>query len=375
MGGCYRHSTDHFGDEPCASHTFIDNWVDHYYLTGDLRTLEVLREAGGFLRGFHWTEDAQYSFSLRGIGNAFRGLLYLHEVTGDESFLRRAEEVWEVIARGQNDDGSWHKRFQVSTPDRLALQNPYGMASEGTTLAVELGAPPFSDEEHLELRGRDKPIVRVMPYEEQKGYQSHYLLIGVELLHRLTGRQDVAAAYVRAVDWFCGGPGSTGPEFALSQHYYGIVCRAPGLRLAPHRPRVLPGDRPRRPRAAHADAGPERRPQEAGLRGHEPHGPEPAVLRGAVPARGAGRGWDGGAGGLSLRGRAARPANPRRGGSPARRRPGRPPGTMALWLRRKLWQSRLSGWHPEAWANHGPGLQNRTLVALGGTWIVEAQET
>ena len=225
VGGCYRHSTDHFGDEPCASHTFIDNWVDHYYLTGDLRTLEVLREAGGFLRGFHWTEDAQYSFSLRGIGNAFRGLLYLYEVTGDESFLRRAEEVWEVIARGQNDDGSWHKRFQVSTPDRLALQNPYGMASEGTTLAVELGAPPFSDEEHLELRGRDKPIVRVMPYEEQKGYQTHYLLIGVELLHRLTGREDVAAAYVRAVDWFCGGPGSTDPEFALSQHYYGIVCR------------------------------------------------------------------------------------------------------------------------------------------------------
>ncbi|MBM3460359.1 MAG: hypothetical protein FJX77_17705, partial [Armatimonadetes bacterium] len=25
VGGCYRHSTDHFGDEPCASHTFPDN--------------------------------------------------------------------------------------------------------------------------------------------------------------------------------------------------------------------------------------------------------------------------------------------------------------------------------------------------------------
>ena len=89
VGGCFRHSVDHFGDEPCASHTFIDNWVDHYYLTGDLRTLQVLREAGAFLYNFHWTEDPQFSFSLRSIANALRGLLYVYEVTGEERFLRR----------------------------------------------------------------------------------------------------------------------------------------------------------------------------------------------------------------------------------------------------------------------------------------------
>ena len=137
-----------------------------------------------------------------------------------------------------------------------------------------------------------------MPYEEQKGYQTHYLLIGVELLHPLTGREDVAAAYVRAVDWFCGGPGSTDPGFALQQHY-GIVCRhlAYAWRLTGHRPyleiaRTVP-------RAAHGDAGLERRPRRGGLRGHEPHGSEPAVLRGPMPAGGAGRGGDGGAGGLA----------------------------------------------------------------------------
>ncbi|MBT6146882.1 MAG: hypothetical protein HOH74_15705, partial [Gemmatimonadetes bacterium] len=125
VGGGYRHSVDHFGDEPCASHTFIDNWVDHYYLTGDLRTLEVLREAGEFLRRYRWTEDPQFSFSLRSIGNTLRGLLYTYEVTGDKSLLQRAIQVYEVIARGQNDDGSWHKRFQVSTADRLPEQLPY----------------------------------------------------------------------------------------------------------------------------------------------------------------------------------------------------------------------------------------------------------
>ncbi|MCY4543638.1 MAG: hypothetical protein OXD39_00255, partial [Gemmatimonadetes bacterium] len=48
VGGCYRHGVGHFSDEPCASHTFIDNWMDYYHLTGDGRTLEVLREAGAF---------------------------------------------------------------------------------------------------------------------------------------------------------------------------------------------------------------------------------------------------------------------------------------------------------------------------------------
>ncbi len=225
VGGGYRHSVDHFGDEPCASHTFIDNWVDHYQLTGDLRTLEVLREAGEFLRRYRWTEDAQFSFSLRSIGNTLRGLLYAYEVTGDTSLLQRATEVYEVIARGQNDDGSWHKRFQVSTADRLPEQLPYGMASEGTTLAVELGSPPFTTEEHLALRGPDLPVVRVLPVAEQKGYQTHYLLIGIELFHRITGRTDVADVYLRAVNWFCGGPVPLGAQFALQQHYGGILCR------------------------------------------------------------------------------------------------------------------------------------------------------
>jgi hypothetical protein len=225
VGGGYRHSVDHFGDEPCASHTFIDNWVDHYYLTGDLRTLQVLQEAGEFLRRYRWTEDPQFSFSLRSIANTLRGLLYAYEVTGDESLMQRATQVYEVIARGQNDDGSWHKRFQVSTADRLPEQLPYGMASEGTTFAVELGTPAFTTEEHLALRGTDLPIVRVLPVAEQKGYQTHYLLIGIELFHRLTGRDDVADVYRRAVDWFCGAPGPLGAEFALQQHYGGILCR------------------------------------------------------------------------------------------------------------------------------------------------------
>ena len=226
VGGCFRHSVDHFGDEPGASHTFVDNWVDYYYLTGDLRTLEVLREAGEFFLRFRWTEDPRFSFSLRSIANTLRGLLYLYELTGEERFFQRAEEVYDTIARGQNQDGSWHKRFQVSTPDRLSDQAPYGMATEGTTLAVEMGtADPFFDQEFLELRGTFMESRQVLPISEQKGYQTHYLMIGLELLHRLTGREDVAEVYTRAVDWFCGYPEPLNAEFALQQIYGGVLCR------------------------------------------------------------------------------------------------------------------------------------------------------
>ncbi len=225
-GGCFRHSVDHFGDEPCASHTFVDNWVDYYYLTGDLRTYEVLREAGAFFLRFRWTEDPAYSFSLRGIANVLRGLLYVYEVTGEARFKERAEEVYAAIARGQNEDGSWHKRFQISTPDRLPDQGPYGMATEGTTLGVEMGSTPgFTDAEFRALRGTDRNLTRVLPVEEQKGYQTHYLMIGLELLHRMTGREDVAKVYCRATDWFCGGEEVWNAEMAVRERYGGVICR------------------------------------------------------------------------------------------------------------------------------------------------------
>jgi len=224
VGGCFRHSVGHFGDEPCASHTFLDNWVDYYYLTGDQRTLQVIREAGEFLLRYRWTEDPSYSFSLRSIANTLRGLLYAFEVTGESRYMHRAEEVYAAIARGQNEDGSWHKRFQIATPDRLPDQTPYGMATEGTTLAVEMGtAAPFTDAEFRPLRGPNARMHQVMPIEDQKGYQTHYLMIGLELMHRMTGREDVRQVYLKAVDWFCGNQWDA--EFAWGQHYYGIVCR------------------------------------------------------------------------------------------------------------------------------------------------------
>ena len=41
----------------------------------------------------------------------------------------------------------------------------------------------------------------------------------------MTGREDVAEVYRRAVDWFCGYPESLNAGRAVEQRYGGIVCR------------------------------------------------------------------------------------------------------------------------------------------------------
>ena len=53
-------------------------------------------------------------------------------------------------------------------------------------------------------------------------------MIGLDLLHRLTKREDVAPVYCKAVDWFCGGPGVFDAEIAIRERYSGVMCRLLG---------------------------------------------------------------------------------------------------------------------------------------------------
>ena len=92
---------------------------------------------------------------------------------------------------------------------------------------MEMGtAAPFTDDEFSELGGTFTALKKILPQSEQKGYQTHYLLIGLELMQRMTGRQDVAQTCVRAVDWFCGGADAFDVDHALGQHYYGFFAEA-----------------------------------------------------------------------------------------------------------------------------------------------------
>jgi len=206
VGGCFRHAVSHWGDEPCPSHTFIDGWMDHYYLTGDARTLDVIHEAGQYFMNFRWTDDPALSFSLRGIANNFRGVCHLYELTGSPEYLNKATELFEVLERGQRSDGSWIKRFQLNTPDRMARQHPFGMASEGSALAVEMDhVPQFTEQELVTLFGEQHRFHKIISQEalELPGYQMHYLLPAIEQFYALTGEKRALEMFVRCVDWFC----------------------------------------------------------------------------------------------------------------------------------------------------------------------------
>ncbi len=228
VGGCFRHSVDHWGDEPCPSHTFIDNWVDHYYLTGDARTLDVIKEAGEYFLRFRWTEDPRLTFSLRGMANNFRGLCHLHEVTGEARYMEKARELFELFLRGQNPDGSWNKRFQVSTSDRQGLQHPFGMASEGTVLAVEMDhVDQFTQAELVKLFGERARFQKILAPRELvfSGYQMHYLLPAIELYYALTADKRASDAFVRCVDWFCGWDMPEEKRF-IAERYCGMLGRS-----------------------------------------------------------------------------------------------------------------------------------------------------
>ncbi len=228
VGGCFRHSVDHWGDEPCPSHTFIDNWVDHYFLTGDARTLDVIREAGEYFLRFCATEDPRLTFSLRGMANAFRGLCLVYDVTGERRFLDKATQLFEIFLRGQNPDGSWNKRFQISTPDRMGLQHPYGMASEGTVLAVEMDhVDQFTQAELVKLYGERARFQKILSPRELvfSGYQMHYLLPGIELYFHLTGDARARDSFVRCVDWFCGWDAPSEKRF-IKESYGGMLGRS-----------------------------------------------------------------------------------------------------------------------------------------------------
>ncbi len=235
MGGSYRHGVQHWSDEPGGSHTFIENWLDYYYLTGDERTRDVIEEAGAYCLRFAWTHHPRVSFSLRTVANVFRGLVHLHELTWDQRYLRRAEELLDdVILPGQNPDGSWYKRF-VTTGTRVPEYLPFGLATEGQTTAIEIGTMPPFDARELARFNRDASQPENTP-AELLGYQSHYLLVGLEQYIRLTGREDVKRAFLGQIDWFCAkGPDGWSIDAgrlaarhtrqALAQQYYGIQAR------------------------------------------------------------------------------------------------------------------------------------------------------
>jgi hypothetical protein len=106
VGGPHGHGIGHCDQPPNAGHVWSEGLVEHYWLTGDRRSLEVARELGDFL--LRLVEQGRHRGTERDAGWPLIALLGIYHATLEEKYLRAAQRiVEEVIQRQDPLRGVW----------------------------------------------------------------------------------------------------------------------------------------------------------------------------------------------------------------------------------------------------------------------------
>jgi len=108
------HGTDHFSRTPDGipafathlGHMWVEGLLEHYFLTGDLRSLEVAREVGEFLKSTPSIYELETK-QCREIGWPIICLVELYEATGDMSCFNAASQLVERALEHQYPEGYW----------------------------------------------------------------------------------------------------------------------------------------------------------------------------------------------------------------------------------------------------------------------------
>ncbi|MFH0945239.1 MAG: hypothetical protein V2A76_08585 [Planctomycetota bacterium] len=74
-------------------HFTMDDLYEHYLMTGDLVTLDALKEAGECMRTWPVYSQVSQPGTTRGIGWGMRGLLKIYQVTGNPELLETANDL------------------------------------------------------------------------------------------------------------------------------------------------------------------------------------------------------------------------------------------------------------------------------------------
>ena len=118
VGGCHRHSPQHWADLLCACHTFLDNNMLHYFVTGDRRSYETCVKTGDFclancdkhgliihVRPTVPPEQGAGEACFRDFGGAMHNLINAYQLTWDHRYYDRCAHMLEFVANGQIEDG------------------------------------------------------------------------------------------------------------------------------------------------------------------------------------------------------------------------------------------------------------------------------
>ena len=175
LGGVYRHCVGHTGGyysgsppqggsdagQFTASHTWVDGFLLHYYLTGDLRSFETAVMAAERWDK-HYTRHYDFT-NCRISGWHVIHSVAMYQATLDRFYLNAADIVVERVLERQDEDGGWSRML---IPGHCSCDPPRHMGNAGFMVGV--------------------------------------LLNGLRLYHRETGDKRVAEAIVRGAEFLIG---------------------------------------------------------------------------------------------------------------------------------------------------------------------------
>ena len=122
MGGVYTHCIGHTGDYypdgflPGAissggftvSHTWVDGFLLHHFLTGDLRSLETAREWSRIRYDGHGTRSYDFG-NCRDSGWHLVHAMAMYHATLDRFYLNASHIIVERVLERQTEDGGWRR--------------------------------------------------------------------------------------------------------------------------------------------------------------------------------------------------------------------------------------------------------------------------
>ena len=147
-----------WGGEFTISHTWVDGFVLHYFLTGDPRSLETARMVADRYDG-HYTRN--YDFTVcRNNGWHLILTMAMYQATGDRFYLNAAHIIVERTLERQTEDGGWSRML---VPGHCHCDPPRHTGNAGFMVGI--------------------------------------LLNGLKLYHQVTGDPEVSQAIVRGAEY------------------------------------------------------------------------------------------------------------------------------------------------------------------------------
>lgn len=179
VGSTYRHNPGHWGRPSGHGHIFVKGLIDHYYLTGDKRDLEVLKETGEYsLRDLRGTMPTD-----RGRATLLQTAIILYDVLKDERFLKLAD-----------------KAFRMCLLDEQK-EKPGSFWFYPQSLEAKEGDEFYEYEQRVKRWIKDSKDPEKAARKEADFFARYYLLYAFIDYHRITQKEEAKKLFLRTLEF------------------------------------------------------------------------------------------------------------------------------------------------------------------------------